>query len=106
MSDKQNPEDFEVNRERLRDRVRAVSITSTAMENELVDVIVDELVTLRKRIADDIVGRVINRYEPGLSNEQLETLAWVIEYHVVAPDGSVDLAYPPPGARRGGLRSI
>jgi hypothetical protein len=97
MSDKQNPEDFEANRERLRTRL---------VDEDPLDVIVDELITLRKRIAEDIVGQMINRYEPGLSNEQLETLAWIIEYHQIAEDGGIDLAYPPPGARRSGLRSI
>ena len=106
MSVKKNPEDFEKNRDRIRAAVRARAITTTAMENNLVDFVVEELVALRKRIADDIVGQVINRYEPGLSNEQLETLAWVIEYHFVDDTGSIELAYPPPGAARPGLRSL
>lgn len=107
MSDKPNPETFAKTWDGLRLRLSEECPSLNERElDEVTDFVVAERVALRKLVVERIIGPLINRYEPGLSNEQLDTLAWVVEYHVLLDDGTVDLAYPPPGARRPGLRSV
>lgn len=97
----ESPESFPENRKRLerefRDALKSggLDIVPQRILDECVDVAVAECMELRERIAGRIVGPLIGRYENGLNDLQLETLAMVIEYHYETDTGAIDIAFDP-----------
>lgn len=105
MSVKDPPENSPANRKRIRavvDRAVRRGVTAEA----LVDIILAERAALRETIATEILEPLIDRYEDGLNNDQMETLVWVVRHFVKTPSGEIVLDKPPPNARRRGLRVI
>lgn len=104
----ESPETFPENRARIGREVRdalkygGIHIANQALVDELVDVVVSECMELRERIANRIIAPLIGRYENGLSDLQLETLAMVVEYHYETDTGTIDIAFDPtdPPAKR------
>lgn len=96
-----SPETFPENRKRIEREIRdalaygGMQIAPQVMVDELVDVVVAECMELRERIASKIVGPLIGRYEDGLNDLQLETLAMVVEYHYETDTGAIDIAFDP-----------
>lgn len=103
-----NPDNLPENRARLerefRDALRTggMHIFPQRLLDELVDVATCECIELRSRIASKIIGPIIGRYEVGgeggISDEKLEFLATVVEYHYEDDDGNIQLipeAIPP-----------
>lgn len=107
MSVNDSPENTQSNRKRLRAVVvKALRGSPLASPDAVVDMILAERDSLRETIAAEILEPLIDRYEGGLNNDQMETLVWVVRHFVRAPDGEIVLDKPPPNARKRGLRSI
>lgn len=78
----------------------------TPTPEALVQFLSDERAALRETIAAEILEPLIDRYDEGLNNDQMETLVWVVRHFVKGPDGEITLDKPPPNARKAGLRVV
>ena len=114
MKTPDSPEHAPENRKRLRGAVeRALARADKepgperqTQVNQLVELVLSERVSLRETIAGEILEPLIDRYDEGLNNDQMETLVWVVRHFVRGPDGEITLDKPPPNARKAGLRVV
>lgn len=94
----ENPERFASNRTRLAGEVRAalraagLHIVPQQVVESLTDLIIEECVTLRERVAGEIT-KVVGRYDGGgISDRGLEMLALMTEFHYVDETGAFQVA--------------
>ena len=95
-----SPENFPENKARILKEIQAAAayaktILSPQLQSDLVEVVVAECIELRERIAERIIDKLADRGE-GLSQEQLERLAWIVLYHYESSDGFIDVVEPTP----------
>jgi hypothetical protein len=93
------PETRPENVNRIEREIRAalkcagIDIPSKKMVDELSGVVVAECVELRHRIASRILGVLIDRGD-GVTHEQLQKLAYIVEYHYEDGDGEILVPEP------------
>lgn len=105
MSAKDTPENLLANRKRIRAAVEK-ALRTTDPTTALTGVVLAERVALRETIASEILEPLIDRYEDGLNNDQMDTLVWVVRHFIKTPSGEIVLDKPPPNARKQGLRVV
>jgi hypothetical protein len=106
MSVKDSPENSPIQRRALRTRLSKAFRDRVLDLDVVADVIVAERAALRETIAGEILEPLIDRYDEGLNNDQMETLVWVVRHFVRDTNGDIILTKPPPNARKAGLRAI
>lgn len=105
MKAKDSPENLAANRKRVRAAVEK-ALRKEDRADTLTDLVLTERIALRENIAAEILEPLIDRYEDGLNNDQMDTLVWVVRHFVKNPDGEIVLDKPPPNTRQRGLRVI
>lgn len=93
MTPHNSPENFAENRLRISREFKSAGVPAKLI-NDCVDIAVAECLELRDRIANRIIGQLIDR-GGGLTEEQLEKLAYIVEYHFCDAEGSVEVVEPP-----------
>lgn len=101
-----DPESTPANRKRLRAQVDAAFRGQPYDPDFIVDFLISQRLSLRETIAGEIMEPLIDRYDDGLNNDQMETLVWVVRHFTKDPAGEIVLTAPPPNARKHGLRVV